>query len=164
LTGRAKETHKRRERVEPKIIERPAFTVAGMVHSGNNENNEIPTMWEAMGPRLSEVQHVVNPEVCYGVVDNMDEGSGTFDYMAGIEIERVTELPEGMVRWDVPAGTYAVFTCTLPGLGEAYAHAYATWLPQSGYERAPVPEFELYGGDFDPRDPSSEMEIYIPIR
>ena len=65
--------------MEPEIIETAAFSVAGMVHSGNNENSEIPQMWAAMGPRFSEIRHVVDPEVCYGVVDNMDESSGTFD-------------------------------------------------------------------------------------
>jgi AraC family transcriptional regulator len=164
LASRASEIQERREKVGPKIIQRPAFTVVGMVHSGKNENDEIPQMWAAMGPRFAEVRHVVDPEDCYGVVDNMDEGNGTFDYVAGIEVERARDLPEGMVSWDVPGGTYAVFTCTLPGLGEAYTHAYSTWLPQSGYERAPGPEFELYDAEFDPKDANSKMEIYIPIR
>ena len=84
--------------------------------------------------------------------------------MAGIEVERPADLPESMVSWDLPEATYAVFMCTLPGLGEAYTHAYSTWLPQSGYERAPGPEFERYDARFDPGDPSSKMEICIPIR
>jgi AraC family transcriptional regulator len=150
--------------MEAKVVKREAFTVVGLVHSGKNENNEIPQMWEALGPRFSEIRHVLKPDIAYGVVDSFSEDSGTFDYVAGIEVDSAADLPKGMASWEVPAATYAVFTCTLPTLGEAHRYAHSTWLPQSGYERAPGPEFELYDEDFDPRDPDSRMDIYIPIQ
>jgi AraC family transcriptional regulator len=150
--------------MKAKIVKREAFTVVGLIHSGRNENNEIPQMWEALGPRFSEIRHVAKPDIAYGVIGSFDEESGTFDYLAGIEVDRAADLPKGMASWEVPAGTYAVFTCTLPTLGETHARIHSTWLPESGYERAPGPEFELYDEEFDPRDSSSKMEIYIPIQ
>ena len=150
--------------MEPKIIKGAAFTVVGMKYHGKNENNEIPQLWGEFGPRMGEIKQVANPHVAYGVCDNFDKGSSEFDYIAGFEVGSTDEIPEGMVSWDIPAGQYAVFTCTLPTLGEAYQYAYHTWLLQSGYQRAPGPEFELYDESFDPRDPSSEMDVYIPIK
>jgi len=38
-----------------------------------------------------------------------------------------------------------------------------TWWPTSGFEQAPSPFFERYGEDFDSADPSSRMEVYLPI-
>lgn len=150
--------------MEAKIVKREAFAVVGLMHSGKNESNEIPQMWEALGPRLSEIPHVAVPDVAYGVCDNFDEGSGTFDYLAGIQVKRASDLPEGMASWHVPGATYAVFTCTLPTLGETHARIHSGWLPDSGYRRVPGPEFELYDGNFDPRDPDSRMDIYIPVQ
>jgi AraC family transcriptional regulator len=150
--------------VEPKIVQRAAFTVVGLLHSGKNEHNKIPKMWEALGPRFPEIQHVAKPDIAYGVIDNFDEGRGTFDYLAGIEVGRAADLPEGMASWEVPEATYAVFTCRLPTLGETHTRIHSTWLPESGYERTRGPELELYDEDFDPRDASSKMEIHIPVK
>jgi predicted transcriptional regulator YdeE len=75
----------------------------------------------------------------------------------------VETLPEGMGRWDVPAAKYAVFACTLPTMGEVMGFAQGTWLPASGYQRAPAYEFELYDEAFDNQDPNSKFEYYIPI-
>ena len=150
--------------MEPRIVKRTAFTVVGRKYHGKNENREIPQMWDEFGPRMTEIKHVANPHVAYGVCDSLDSSSHEFDYIAGLEVSSTVEIPEGMVSWKIPEGKYAVFTCTLPTLGEAYQHAYHTWLPQSGHKRACGPEFEVYGDSFDPRDPGSEMDIYIPIK
>jgi AraC family transcriptional regulator len=51
----------------------------------------------------------------------------------------------------------------MPQMSETYPYIYSTWLPQSGYQHGPAPEFELYGETFDPSDPASAVEIYIPV-
>jgi AraC family transcriptional regulator len=150
--------------MEPKIVSRPAFTVVGLRYRGKNEHNEIPRMWSEFGPRMAAVKHVVNPDISYGVMGNYDESTGEFDYVAGIEVDSADDIPPGMVSWDVPEQTYAVFTCTLPTIREGYDRAYNTWLPQSEYQHGGGPEFELYDEKFDPGDPSSEMYIYVHIR
>jgi AraC family transcriptional regulator len=150
--------------MEPKIVTKPAFTVVGMKYRGKNEKSEIPQLWEQFGPRICEIKHLADPHVAYGVMHNYDEESGEFDYVAGFEVSSVAEVPEGMVSWEVPEQTYAVFTCTLPTLMETFERAYKTWLPHSGYQRADSPEFELYDENFDSQDENSEMAIYIPIR
>jgi len=150
--------------MEPKMISRPAFTVVGMKYRGKNEHGEIPKLWGEFMPREGGIKQKVNPHICYGVMGNYDEGSGEFDYVAGFEVESAADVPEGMVRWNMPEQSYAVFTCTLPTIREAFEHIYHTWLPESGYQRADGPEFELYDERFDPQDPSSEMYVYIPVK
>ena len=48
-------------------------------------------------------------------------------------------------------------------MGEVMEFAHGTWLPASGYQRAPTYEFELYDEEFDNQDPGSKFEYYIPI-
>ena len=151
-------------KMEPKIVSRPAFTVVGMKYRGKNENNEIPQMWQELGPRAEEIKDMVGPQVAYGISANMDMVTGEFDYTAGFEVSSAEAMPEGMVSFEVPGGKYAVFTTTLPKISETFHNAYGTWLPQAGYAPKGGPEFELYDERFDPRDPSSTFDLYIPIK
>jgi AraC family transcriptional regulator len=145
--------------MEPKIVTKSAFTVVGMSYHGKNENNEIPQLWQEFGPRMGEIEHIVN---CCGVCGKVEE-DGAFQYVAGFEVSSVGDIPKGMVSWKVPEQKYAVFTCTLPTIHQAFGHAHETWLPQSGYRRGAGPELELYDEDFDPNVKDSKMYIYIPI-
>ena len=149
--------------MKAEIVSKPAFAVVGLVYHGKNEKQEIPQLWGEFGPRFGEVKGVINADVCYGVCDNFDQNSGEFDYAAVLEVSDDAGVPEGMVRWEIPAQTYAVFECTLPTIGETFDHIHKTWFPQSGYQRASGPEFELYDKDFDPNNPRSKMQIYIPV-
>lgn len=156
--------HKEKMDMEPKIVSRPAFSVVGMLYHGKNENNEIAQMWGEFNPRFDEVKHMINLEApAYGVCNPPGE-DGAFDYIAGFELSSTAAPPEGMLTWDVPDGKYAVFPCTLKTIGQAYQHAFETWLPGSGYQRVEAPDFELYDENFDPQEEGSVLYIYIPIK
>lgn len=135
----------------------------GLKYRGKNEQNEIPQLWQAFGPRMGEITHIVNPHVAYGLSDNLDETTGEFDYLAAVEVDTAADIPAGMVSWELPAQRYAVFPCTLQNIGEAYRQAYHTWLPNSGYQRGDGPDFEYYDESFDPNVEGSELFLYVPI-
>ena len=149
---------------EPKISTKPAFTVIGMKYRGKNEHEEIPQLWGEFMARAGEIEDKLKPDICYGICDNFDDASGEFDYVAAYEVGSESGIPDGLVKRDVPAQTYAVFTCTLPTIREAYQYAYKSWLPESGTQRTPGPEFELYDQDFDPQVPTSPMYLYVPVK
>jgi predicted transcriptional regulator YdeE/DNA-binding transcriptional MerR regulator len=154
---------KERGQVEPRIVNREAFTVVGMEYQGKNENNEIKDMWDAFAPRMGEIKHPNWQWGSYGICRDMPEEEG-LHYLAGVEVDQVEEVPDGMAVWTVPEQTYAVFPCTLPTLHDAYRYAFEEWLPQSGYQRADGPDFELYTEEFDPQNPASTMYIYVPVQ
>jgi predicted transcriptional regulator YdeE/DNA-binding transcriptional MerR regulator len=154
---------KERGQVEPKIVHREAFTVVGMEYRGKNEHNEIKDMWDVFAPRMGEIKHPNWQWGSYGVCRDMPEEGG-LHYLAGVEVEQVEEVPDGMTVWTVPEQTYAVFPCTLPTLHDAYRYAFEEWMPQSGYQRADGPDFELYTEEFEPDDPASTLYIYVPIQ
>lgn len=149
--------------MEPRIVSKRAFTVAGLKYHGKNENEEVKELWQVINPRWGEFRDVTDQEIAYGVMDNIDMETGTFDYVAGLSVREGAAVPDGMSIVRIPEQTYAVFPATLLTLLDAFHHAYEGWLPTSGYRRTCGPEFERYGEAFDPQDPRSEMEIWIPV-
>ena len=122
---------------EPKILTKPAFTVIGMKYRGKNEHGEIPQLWGEFMAKAGEIKDKPEPEICYGVCDNYDDADGEFDYVAAFEVGGEVEVPNGMIKWDMPAQTYAVFTCTLPTIREAYQYAYKSWTAGIRYTAHP---------------------------
>jgi AraC family transcriptional regulator len=149
--------------MEPRIVSRQAFRVAGLVHRGKADGEKLGALWGGFFARKGELQHQIEPNVAYGVMANYDEASGEFDYIAACQVASGDGLPSGFVCVDVPAANWAVFTTTMPEMTQTYPFIYSTWLPGSGYQHAPAPEFELYGETFDPANPASKFDIYIPI-
>jgi predicted transcriptional regulator YdeE len=155
--------HKEQNDMEPKIVTKPAFTVVGMSYHGKNQNNEIPQLWGEFIPRAGEIKHVTNPHLAYGVCGELEE-DGAFKYVAGFGVDDAADIPEGMVSWEVPEQTYAIFPCTLKTIHETYKYSFKTWLPQSDYQAGDGPDFELYDENFNPEVEGSEMYIYVPIK
>jgi AraC family transcriptional regulator len=149
--------------MEPKIVTRPAFKVVGMRYSGRNPR-QLPRLWQTFGPRTGEVRHRVNPDVSFGLTVGYDERTRRFDYIACVEVERIEDIPEGMVGWEVPEQRYAVFPCAMPTFVKTYNYVKKTWIPANGYEFAGFPEFERYGDSFNPMDRHSEYEFYMPVK
>ena len=118
-------------------------------------------MGERLIPRFGEIQYRVTPQRAYGVLDNYDQATGEYDYLAGLEVDRVDRLPEGMTRWDVPAQTYAAFGTTLADLHATLDAIYGQWLPSAAYVRTDGPEFEFYDEQFDQ---TGRMAVYIPVQ
>lgn len=147
--------------LEPKFVSKPAFTVVGMLLRATPMTPEIPQLWDRFVPRMGEIRHLAEPNASYGLIDNYDEQTNQFDYMAGCAVVEVEALPAGMTRWDVPAATYAVFATTLPALGQTMNAIYNTWFPASGYHQAAGPYFEYYDEEFSPESPT--LSIYIPV-
>lgn len=149
--------------MQPQIINKPAFTVAGILIHTKPMSPEIPALWPQFVARMEEIHHVAEPGVTYGLMGNWDDTTGLFDYMAGQAVGETADLPADMTQWNVPANTYAVFETTLPAINETFGYIYNSWLPASGYQALSAPNFEYYGETFNPDDPASKLFIYIPV-
>ena len=145
------------------IEQKAAFTLAGMRLRCKPGTKDIPQLWGQFNPAVATMPGVTDPMVCYGVCHNFDKETQEFDYVAACEIAEDASLADNMVRVEVPAQSYAVFSSTLPEIGATFDKIYGEWLPNSGYQRAEGPEFELYDEHFDPNDPNSSFRIYVPV-
>ena len=156
--------------MEPKIISKKAFTVIGIelittTREGKNFM-EIPQFWQQV-LRKKQIENIPNkkqPNTVLGLcMDFRDDG--TFSYIIGSEVTNSDNVPADMVSKEIPDANYAVFTARgkIPeSIQSTTKSIYQEWLPNSKYQHANSPEFELY--DERSNDMmNAEVDIYVPI-
>ncbi|KRG61783.1 transcriptional regulator [Stenotrophomonas humi] len=151
--------------MQSRIIELPGFTVVGMEYLFREGDNGFGQLWERFIPRENEVTGKREPAVSYGVC--APHTDGWLQYVAGFEVDEDAVVPEGMVRIQVPAQRYAVFTHvgTAAQIGASFEAIMDHLLDQHGFQPCEGVDLERYDQRFDdPFDSASEMELYIPIR
>lgn len=88
-----------------------------------------------------------------------------FEKWAAAEVADFNTVPEGFETFNLSGGLYAVFDYKGPAGDPAiFQFIFSTWLPASGYELDDRPHFEVLGPKYSNTDPSSEEEIWIPVR
>jgi len=89
-----------------------------------------------------------------------------FEKWAAVEVSVLNTLPDKMKSLTIPGGVYAVFLYKGPAseAEKTYRHIFMTWLPASGYLLDNRPHFALMGEKYKHEDPSSEEEIWIPVK
>ncbi|WP_347901587.1 GyrI-like domain-containing protein [Pseudomonas purpurea] len=130
----------------------------------SDTTQDIPKLWDTFIPHIGKVPGQKG-DVTYGICCNPD-GKGGFEYIAGVEISKLDDLPE-LYRWiEVQPQHYAVFTHkgSLDTLAQTFQYIWKTWLPASGHEAADAPEFERYSEDFNPQTGDGVLEIWLPLK
>ncbi len=147
-----------------KIEQMDAFTIAGVERMFHMDSSmqEIPKFWEEF------FQQGMQEKVCptFGICFDADAG-GNFPYVIGDRLEPGADMSEGLIVREIPAHTWARFSCTGP-LPEAVQsvtkQVYSEWLPTNGvYEVAQYMEIEMYSAG-DTASPEYHSEVWIPIR
>jgi AraC family transcriptional regulator len=143
-----------------------------ILSSDQNNFTVIPALWDTLFKRIKEIPGR-REEFWLGLCRSLPEGmerthDDQFYYIAGVPVESIDEVPEGMVSAVIPARTYALFTHhgRLNRLEETMNYIYGSWLPNTDRERADgsIPDLEWYDTRFDHASDASEMDIYIPLR
>lgn len=148
-----------------KIVERPALQVVGMAIQTRPMSPDIPELWPRFMARAQEIAGQAEAGVTYGVMRMEPGPAEVLHYMAAMAVNTPGQAPPGMTRAVIPAGTYAAFCYPLSELGRGFAEIFHELLPRSGYlQVGGQPLFERYGEAFDPGDPASGVDIFIPVR
>ena len=150
--------------MEPELTRLSALTVIGLLVHARGGETDLSAVWGDLGRRAGEIRPRAAPQAALGVTFNFQPAAREFDYLAGFPVEPGASPPPGMASIEIPAQTYAVFPCTLKTLMQAIHQANHVWLPASAYEHSGGPELEYYGDEFDPADPASRMDFYVPVR
>jgi AraC family transcriptional regulator len=147
------------------ILERPAFSVVGMHIETRPLSPDIPSLWPRFMSRADEIAHTREPQVSYGVMWQPGGMSAPLHYMAAVSVSSNSAVPAGLESKVIPAGTYAMFSYPLSGLGQGFGEIFNQLLPASEFEQiAGQPLFERYDEAFDPGNPASQVQIAIPVR
>jgi len=102
--------------------------------------------------------------VCVDADPDTIEEAG-FTYVAGVEVDRIDAVPDGMIAMTLPANAYAVFTHSghISRLPDTVKQVWGHWLPSSSHVHVPAPDFELYDERWDPTTGEGDIDIYVPI-
>lgn len=89
---------------------------------------------------------------------------GSVDYY--IAAASTQAPPEGMVAYEVPAATWAIFECTGPmpaAMQSLQTRVLTEWLPTSGYQYADAPDIEVYS-EGDQSSESYKSWVWLPVQ
>ena len=154
--------------MQPKFVNKQAFTTVGFSYVGKNQNGEVPQLWGTFNQQANKIKNMVGNcayGACFSDIEFGEDGD--FEYVACYEVSDFSDIPEGTVVREVPAHKYAVFTHhgKLDNLQETYKYIYETWLPQADVELvSPHFDMELYDDRFLFDDDASEFDVYIAIK
>ncbi len=158
--------------MEPRIETLEEKKLIGKHLSMTYSNNRTFELWRSFMPRRKEIKNTVSTElISMQVYDpsfnfqNFDLNK-SFEKWAAIEVRSFSEIPEGMEKFILPKGLYAVFIhkgAASTG-AKTFQYIFGTWLPNSGYSLDNRPHFEILGEKYKNEDPDSEEEIWIPIK
>ncbi len=153
----------------PRLQERRALLLAGLQeHYAPQTQNRIPEQWKRLP--FDKIPGQLG-HMAYGVVLNLDEESGEFDYFCGVEVATISPAHAQLKTYKSPQQKYAIFCHreNVSRLRDTIHAIFTTWLPTSGQTLShPTPTapnlIEYYGHNFDPESGTGDMEVWIPIK
>jgi predicted transcriptional regulator YdeE len=151
--------------MEPRFVERYPIRLIGILTAGKPEEI-VPHLNEIWMDRFMKYDELLKPyssdKAYYGAwtwtVPGVQQA-----YMAGMAVEGLAQIPDGLEEIILPAARYAVFDATVSTFGVVYDEIYNQWLPSSPYE------YDIMAADFEYYPPNTEngdspTQIYIPIK
>ena len=133
-------------------------------------NNKTGELWKCFMQDRKEITNNLGSEMIsmkiYGPSYFMDfDPSHEFEKWAAIEVANFGHIPIGMDGFTLPGGLYAVFEYNGSDQDRPiFQYIFKTWLPNSNYTLDERPHFEILGEKYKNNDPTSEEEIWIPIK
>jgi AraC family transcriptional regulator len=155
--------------VEPKIIELAETHLVGMHSDMSRSADSTPALWRSFMPRRGEVSqrsnsNFISMQVFPQGPAQVADPEATFTKWAAVEVSADSNLPEGMQRYTLAGGLYAVFHHQGPATDiSTFMYAFGTWLPGSAYTLDDREHFEVLPENYQPMDPNAEEDIWIPI-
>ena len=156
--------------VSADIRELPVKKLLGIHREMSVAENQTSLLWQSFMPQRGDIGSTVSKDL-WAVQLYPSHYFEKFDpttrfiKWAAAEVDVADNIPKGMELLNIPAGLYAVFLYKgHSGNPDIFHHIFGDWLPGSGYHLDNRPHFELLGEKFKLNDPSSEEEIWIPVR
>lgn len=156
--------------IEPKIEMIEEKKLIGNHRTLSISDYDVASLWKSFIPRKKEIENTISNDLISMAVYKSGHFSAfspnnVFEKWATAEVVNFDKVPIGMETFVLPSGLYAVFH--YKGLNtdhRIFDYIFRTWLPKSKYELADRPHFEVLGFKYKNNDPTSEEDIFIPIK
>ncbi len=133
--------------------------------------NRTFELWSNFMPRRKEIQNVIGTErysiqIYEPLFFRKFDQNKEFEKWATVEVTDFDAVPDGMEKFILIKGLYAVFLYhgAASEAAPTFQYILGTWLPNSGYKLDDRPHFEVLGEKYNNEDPNSEEEIWLPIK
>jgi AraC family transcriptional regulator len=133
-------------------------------------DNKTGDLWKSFIPRLKEITNNLNRNfismAVYKSTYFMDfNRTNEFEKWAAVEVSDFENIPNDMETYKLIGGLYAVFDYKGSSNDQSiFLYIFGSWLPNSDYNLDDRPHFEVLGDKYKNNDPTSEEEIWIPIK
>lgn len=127
-------------------------------------------LWSSFMPRKKEIKNQIGTNIFDLQIYNSShfknfKPTNIFEKWAAIEVSTFENIPLHMKSFTLKAGNYAVFN--YKGLNTdttVFEYIYGEWIENSEYEIDDRPHFQVLGPKYKNNDPTSEEEIWVPIK
>lgn len=153
----------RMETIEAKIL-------VGISTKMSLSENKTADLWQKFMPQRKNITNTVSSDLVSLQIYGNDyfrqfSPFNKFEKWALVEVQNADVIPPEMETLELPTGLYAIFT--YKGLStdkSIFRYIFTEWLPKSIYMLDNRPHFEVLGEKYKNNAPTSEEDIYIPIR
>ncbi len=138
----------------------------------NLAENKTSELWRSFMPQRKEITNFLSTDLFSMQVYDQRLNFGDFnentrfEKWAAVEVADFDNIPESMESFILPEGLYAVFLhkgAAAEGAG-TFSYIFGTWLPCSEFQLDNRPHFEILGEKYKNDDPTSEEEVWIPVK
>ncbi|MFN7099698.1 MAG: GyrI-like domain-containing protein [Flavobacterium sp.] len=154
----------------PTIKTIPEKKCIGMRQNMSFADYKAHEVWQRFMPRRNEIenrlgQHFLSVQVTDANFWSNFKPNTSFQKWAVVEVTDYSSLAVGMETITIPSSLYAMFIYKGDGTDAPafFESIFTEWLPNSDYQLAHRPHFELLGDKYQRGNPDSEEEVYIPI-
>lgn len=159
-------------KVQPRFEKCPKLSLVGKKLLMSIIENRTQELWKSFMPKRGQITNRVGEEYysveVYSGLDYFKafDPIKKFEKWAAVKVNDYNSVPETMEQLIIPEGDYAVFLYKgeSSNVTSFYQYIFTEWLPNSEYELDDRPHFAVMAEKYKNNDPSSEEEIWIPIR
>lgn len=158
--------------MQPTIINLKEKKLIGCSCKMNFTDNKTVELWQSFMPRLKQIKNKISADLFSLQLYNEDYNfkqfnpTANFTKWAATEVSSFNDVPANMETLIIPQGLYAVFLHKGSNADNStFQYIFQTWLPTSQeYFLDARAHFEVLGDKYKNGDPSSEEEIWIPVK
>lgn len=160
--------------VKYQIKEMPPLTIIGKNQKvRSSETSETIDRMIADFRELNQKNNFTSDDTIVGICfhdprffDQQPAPENEWLYMIGYLAKDEDNVPKGLMKYQISAQRYAVFTHpgNLSNLGKTYRYICIDWISSVDHEFAPADELNFYDSRYNAKQSEmSEYELYIPI-